>query len=311
VPDIEIAVPPELRRPHPVVSATREAAKGLKPDESGRLDVGRRPGVIYLHVSREQLRRSLLIAQAVVAEAGRRGWEIRSVEKSYNHRAGCAVVIRGHSYPFEIIEMTDRRPLDERELERWRRDNRYRLTYRPDLEPPQVHVPNGRLRLSLPDYNVKRANWTEGPRGPLEGKLASVFVELERRADEDDRRDEERARLEEERRRAAEERAERERLTRIEEGRAARLRGEVITWQLVRDVREYTGELRERLPELDEEDRTRIAAWCDWAEAWADRSDPALNVAKVVGLDEPEPGEAPFWWGNEPRLEGARAPDAR
>lgn len=37
--------------------------------------------------------------------------------------------------------MTDRRPLNEQELERWRLDNRYRLSYRPDLEPPQVHVP--------------------------------------------------------------------------------------------------------------------------------------------------------------------------
>lgn len=98
----KVEVPAALRRPHRFVAATRQAANGLKPDETGRLDVGRRPGVVYLHASREQLRRSLLIAQAVVAEAGRRGWESRSVEKSYNHRAACAIVVRGHSYPFEI-----------------------------------------------------------------------------------------------------------------------------------------------------------------------------------------------------------------
>jgi hypothetical protein len=104
-----VPVPAELRRPHPFVSATREAVKGRKPDESGRLDIGRRPGVVYLHVSREQIRRALLIAQGLIAEAERRGWEIKPIEKSYNHRAGCAIVIRGHSYPFEISEMTDRR----------------------------------------------------------------------------------------------------------------------------------------------------------------------------------------------------------
>jgi hypothetical protein len=61
----------------------------------------------------------LLIAQALIAEAERRGWEVKPVEKSYNHRGGCAIVVRGHSYPFEISEMTDRRPLDEREFERY------------------------------------------------------------------------------------------------------------------------------------------------------------------------------------------------
>ena len=66
------------------------------------------------------------------------------------------------------MEMTDRRPLDGRKLARWRRENRYRLSYRPDLEPPQAHVPNGRLRLSLPDYHVKRATAVDRPGRGLE-----------------------------------------------------------------------------------------------------------------------------------------------
>jgi hypothetical protein len=38
--------------------------------------------------------------------------------------------------------------MTEAELERWRRDNRYRLSYRPELEPPLKQVPNARLKLS-------------------------------------------------------------------------------------------------------------------------------------------------------------------
>lgn len=174
------------------------------------------------------------------------------------------------------------------------------MLYRPELDPPQAHVPNGRLRLSLPNYSVKRANWTEGPRGPLEAKLASVFIELERRADEDDRRDDERRAQEEERRRAAEERAERERLARIEQARVDRLQEEVGAWQLARGARAYVEALRACLLELDDTDRDRVAAWCDWVEAWADLSDPTGDVRKIVGLDEPEPTEAPFWWGSSP-----------
>jgi len=63
--------------------------------------------VLYLHVSREQRRRALLIGQALVAEAERRGYEIHPIEKSYNHRPGIALVVRGHASAFEIVEMTD------------------------------------------------------------------------------------------------------------------------------------------------------------------------------------------------------------
>lgn len=153
---------------------------------------------------------------------------------------------------------------------------------------------------------MKRANWTEGPRGPLEGKLASVFAELKRRADEDDRRDAERRAREEEHRRGAEDRAERERLARIEQARVERLREEVGAWRLAEGVREYVEVLRDRLPELGEEDANRVAAWCDWAEAWAKRTDPTANVATIVGLDKPDDQKAPFWWGAEPRLERQR-----
>jgi hypothetical protein len=59
-----------------------------------------------------------------------------------HHRAGIALVVRGHAYAFEIVEMTDRLSMTEAELERWRRDNRYRLSYRPELEPPLKQVPN-------------------------------------------------------------------------------------------------------------------------------------------------------------------------
>ena len=139
----------------------------------------------------------------------------------------------------------------------------------------------------------------------LEGKLASVFAELERRADEDDRRDAKRRAREEESRRAGEQRAERERLARIEQARVERLTEEVRAWRLARDVRVYTQELRERLPELDDDERERVAAWCRWVEAWA-RHDPTVNAARIVGLDEVVPEPAPFWWGAAPRREGVR-----
>jgi hypothetical protein len=79
--------------------------KGLRPSLARR--------ALSLYVSREQLRRAVLIGQALVAEAERRGYEIHAIKKSYNHRAGIALVVRGHAYAFEIVGMTDRLSMTE------------------------------------------------------------------------------------------------------------------------------------------------------------------------------------------------------
>jgi hypothetical protein len=299
VPSAEIAVPEALRRPHRVVTVTREGFSGVRPDETGRLAIPARAGVAYLHVSRDQLRRALLILQAILAEAERRGWQVKPTEGGYGDKAGVGIKLRGHTYAVWIMEMTDRIPLTEAELERWNRENKWRLSW--TTAPTHRHVANGRLKLSLPsNYDGARCNWTEGPRGNLNSKLSSFFAELERRAEDDVRRDEERARKQEERQRAAEERAERERLAGIEQARVERLREEVGAWRLAREVRVYIEELRQRLPELGDEDRSRVAARCDWAEAWGERFDPTVNVGKIVGIEEPEQADAPFWWGGTP-----------
>jgi hypothetical protein len=304
VADTEIGVPEALRRPHRLVTATREAFSGVKPDETGRLQIRPRAGVAYVHVSRDQLRRALLILQAILAEAERRGWEVKANEGGYGDKAGVGIALAGHTYTVSVTEMTDRIPLTDPELARWNRENKWRLSWTKPLTHRQVA--NGRLKLSLPSrYDGARCNWTEGPRGALETKLSSFFAELERRAEDDVWRDAERARAAEARRRAEEERRERQRLARIEQARIARLHEEVGAWRLARDVGEYIEELRERLAELEEDESARITAWCDWAEAWSERADPTVNIANVVGLNEPD-SDAPFWWGAEPPLERRR-----
>lgn len=65
----------------------------------------------------------------------RRGYSISPIDKSYNHRTGIAISVRGHSYPIEIHEMTDTSPLDENEAAHWRRANDYRLRWNPTLKP--------------------------------------------------------------------------------------------------------------------------------------------------------------------------------
>jgi len=94
------------------------------------------------------------------------------------------------------------------------------------------------------------------------------------------------SRRQEELRRLELEHAERERLKRIEKARASRLSTEISAWRLAVAAREYVSALRARLPELSGDDRTRVEAWCEWIDEWGRRSDPALNVGLIRGLDD-------------------------
>jgi hypothetical protein len=286
-----IPIPTELRHPHRFVTATRHAASGRRPGEDGRLRIGGVEGVIWMAVTREQLRRALLIAQAIFKEAERSGYAVEPIaDKGYGRHAGVAVVIRGHAYAIEITELQDRVPLTDEELADWDRQEarrRYFSWEKRRARPTHRKAPNGYLRVSLPScWNGARNNFSEGPRGLMERRLPTLFEELERRAEEDDRRAEEWARERERRRLLELERAERERLQRIEKARVGRLSTEIAAWRLAAAAREYSSMLRTRVTRLSGDDRARVEGWCDWIDEWSQESDPALNVGLIHGLDD-------------------------
>ena len=117
-----IPVPQQLRRPHWLVAATRDAATGIRPWDDGRLRIGPKPGVFHVVASRPLLRRALRIIQAICAESERRGWEMQKLQDArYGQRPGAAVVIRRQAYPVEVHEQTDSLPFSEGEIEKWRK----------------------------------------------------------------------------------------------------------------------------------------------------------------------------------------------
>jgi hypothetical protein len=63
-----------------------------------------------------------------------------------------------------------------------------------------VRERDGRLELHMPNVWEGRRNWSDGTRGHIEGKLGSVFAELDARVEEDRERRAEQAREEEARR---------------------------------------------------------------------------------------------------------------
>jgi hypothetical protein len=247
---------------------------------------------VHLQLSRPLLGRGLRILQAVFDEAERRGWEVAEVGKEgYLRRAGVAIVVGRHAYRVELHEQTETVPFTPDEIRAWReRESRRRIRSMDGSELPGPQLKRKRatgwLGLMLPDgYEGGRAHWREGPRGPLEGKLGSVFRTLEERAGRDDVRAQEAAARRHELRLAEERRVAQARLERVEAARAERLVSEVAAWERSERVLRYVKALEGRLPQLPDEDRGRVQAWCEWALRFAHQTDPVRNPSLVVGLD--------------------------
>ncbi|MDP3207750.1 MAG: hypothetical protein Q8M65_01250, partial [Rhodoglobus sp.] len=113
----------------------------------------------------------------------------------------------------------------------------------------------------------------------VEEKLAEFFATLEVRAAADEVRhqDAERARIE---------REAQERLARIQKARIERLDRELAAARYAEDVRGYVARIRERFTEASEDQQEHLLAWCEWAEARADRVDPATNLGLIKGFDD-------------------------
>ena len=97
--DAAVKIPITLRRPHPFVTATSRAVGRAQRRDDGRLEIGGRPGVVRLVVSRPQVRPALLLLQGIFREAERRGWKVVSLEhERYKAAAGVGIQGPGHRY---------------------------------------------------------------------------------------------------------------------------------------------------------------------------------------------------------------------
>ncbi len=283
------AIAEDLRQAYPSIRATRSAARGLRPALDGRLVVGERPGVVRMVVSRDRLRRALVLAHSLITGAKRRGWSIEPYSKDpYRAHPGVAIVIREHHYPIEVHEQTRTLPFTQEEIEVWRNEYSWMKDRAHKMPPPQRKrkEPTGTLRLVLPNsYGRGPTSWTDSPRS-LNGSLSHVLRSLEERAVADDLAAENARRRQEEFERAQALHAERARLARIEEARVTRAMAEINAWRQAQALADYAAILRQRLPKLTDAERDRIEAWCQWLEHRARRLDPTSDTSLIVGFND-------------------------
>ncbi len=110
-----IPAPRDLRGAHSLVTATRKAAGHARRIRGGRLRIGPQRGIAHIEVSRSLLRRALLVLHGLTKEALGRGWEVVPYpEDGGGGRHGIAIKVRGHAYPVELDELTERLPLSSR-----------------------------------------------------------------------------------------------------------------------------------------------------------------------------------------------------
>jgi hypothetical protein len=244
-------------------------------------------------LSRQLLRRALLVVQGLLGEALKRGWQVVThVRPGYESHPGVAIEIRGHRYPIEVHELTETIPFTDAEIAVWRSEWSFATERRANQMPPPQRKrkrATGNLRLLLPNgYGGGRASWAEGPRGPLESKLASAFRTLEERAAADDLAAIEYAQRAAEQRLQQEAREAQARRVRIDKARVERLLEEVAAWRRSADIRRYVQVVEQKLPLLDSDEADRVAEWCRWAKDWADRSDPSVHTSLIAGVRNDE-----------------------
>jgi hypothetical protein len=159
-----VPVPEQLTRPHRLVAATRKATQDpAARRDKGWLDTTGVTGVFPVRISRPQLGRALLLLEALVDAALRRGHEVGPAGS-----AGAAgVVVRGHESPFSLADEVDRVPRELTPREQARKARKYWYRLREFDE-----VPSGRLELGLGRPECGRtSSWADRKSWKLDDRL--------------------------------------------------------------------------------------------------------------------------------------------
>ncbi|WP_251061420.1 hypothetical protein [Streptomyces sp. ISL-100] len=246
-----VPVPKRLSPLHPAVAALR--------DDEERLVI---PPMLR--------RRSLLILQALAAEAVRRGYEVREGRSHYSRReGGVDVVVDGFPYTVTIKQEFPQSTNLERAA---------RLV---------VELDHGRTS--------RRGRWRDRKRGTLEDTLGVILGEIETRA------------LEDAKHRVSEEQAKAEREIRWQAAmeKAKQLREEARRWREAAALGEYCDALERRLAELgsapEESDPAAPRRWLEWARGYARAIDPLGQPREMPTPRDPTPEELkPYLHGWSP-----------
>jgi hypothetical protein len=291
-PESRIQVASTLRGADELVSRANDEFSGAQQGDHGLL-IAPSTCTLNIAVSKAQLRRSLLILDAVLKALRHRGYVVET---------GPAVRIFGQRIAFGIrehLETIREEPKDDG------LDGRYEFRFN---RFHSKRLPTGQLVLFISNadrfwLNGARKSWRDSATRKLEDCLNKFVVSLlrvaakERDNEIETQRREAAAEVAARRREAeAQKRAERRKLQAEEQARVDHLLGQAAAWRKSRDLRLFIEAVRlARLPEGAElEPDSDLARWLAWATMHADRLDP-LKESPASILDEKIPEEPRHW----------------
>lgn len=250
----------QLRRPHPLIKAAREALLKEDPDPYGR--VGSGPARKYgIAVCRPNVGRALRVMDALFKAAGNLGW---AIQPGVGHKGEPAFAVDGQRVTLRLMEKVKQERRKVSSDYSWR-------------QWEYIYHPTGKLCLELTNSMKTRGQFTDGARGrPLDDQLGAALESIVATAQaqkewEARERERERQRKEEQ---ARELQAKRER--EAEHARRTALEEAAARWRQSQDLRAYIDATKARADAqaLTPDEEAKLAQWVTWARAHADRLDP-------------------------------------
>ena len=291
LPKIEVAE--TLRGCHQLDSTTNDAFQGARKRDDGLLH-SPEGSQLSLLVSREQLRRSLLVMSALLKAFESLGHKVS---------AGPKIEINGHSVTLSIREATVKVE-EEFDVSKESIEGRYDFF---SERKRKKQVPSGMLTVAVPEADAYwasgcRKQWKDTKTQQIENCLnaivAGVLAIAEKKLEHELKEKQEAIRKAEDaklQRQQAAERAKKREEQKQEQQKLQGLLAQASDLKHSREIREFIIYVRQ----AHESQGTRIdvdselGKYLAWAELQADRLDPAINSPKTI-LDEVIPDESSF-----------------
>lgn len=247
-----IAVPDELRSPHPLVAATLKAFRDAKPDGNGILVPNRSRRPLTISVSQATQNRALCIMDALLHALDARGYPVTVVaqEQPYGYPTKHATQVRVGADTFDLALREKLREIKRPDPPAAKKNSRVTLSF---SDRRLRHEPSGELELYIPGCSSRvRSRFADSPKRPLEALLNEVIVSLVRLGEDAiaERAANRQREIEDALRRQQE--AERQRVLEEQRERAAReaervkhLNYEVAQWQRAKNIREFVAAMRD------------------------------------------------------------------
>ncbi len=262
---LALSVAQDFRKAHPLIRACRELLEKAEPDKYGRVGPNWRQRCINITVTKQNLKRALLILDTIFRALESKGYKAELSEDRYE-RLETVIKIGDEKVRIKMMERTLRR---DRELTEKEKAERY-------VWNRHVYEPTDILNFSIEEYHGPTQKiWTDKKRQPLEEVLDEIVNGIV--ATGDALRLYRIAEAEREQRRAEQARREHElrQLYEQELNRRRSLEQQADRWEKAAQLRAFITACEARLKHHGTDDQNASAKrWLEWARASAEELDP-------------------------------------